>query len=202
MGTFGHIHAKTVDNTSSPGETVAAGGFQICNDLEGLISVLSVTITVSEHDLFESITTSSGQSSASSSAVDFTNVFTFQPPFSLDGRGGAEICALFDVTGRLHDNFTHHDEPPLVQAGILSPGVGRLDALALPILLVILIGRARWRLPLVVLVVIAAGAMPPGCGSGGRITSQQQLTQVVGTTHGETLGVDGVPVVIGQVSVE
>lgn len=208
--------------SGSPGQTVAAGSFMLNNTSSGAESVNSVTLTVSDPNLYSSLaltaTVSGTPHTVTVSPPTSSTVFTFSPALSVPAGGSASfsLSATISTTPamlerRRFEYATILDWPGAGGLGSLETGLGLL---ALVLMIVLPAVRRRTLILLALLMVLAASET--GCGSNSSATvslptatatpkpsSSQTVTSVSATASGGgTVTFTGLPASLGKVSLQ
>ena len=206
------------NGSGKPGSTVAGGTFSIANNTSGTELISSVTIGVSDPNLFSSMTLTAtiGGNQTVSGPVTPTSAtsFTFSPALSLP----AGQSASFALSTVISMNPAKNDRPRIqfAYAGIISVpgGKGGGSGGFIPLLVgfallgIGLLGASeRKRLTVAafaaLIVVVALGAAGCGGSSGGGTTTSFSSTQTVQgamvTLGGTTQTVGGLPATLGKI---
>lgn len=177
------------------------------------VSIASVSVSVGNAGIFDSLTLSGsapgGSSDASLPLASGANAASFSSIQLSDGQS-----ATFTLNGTVTSNppastggLSRWSSGHFKQASMLSPGPGgALSMVVLGLLMIAALactGKLRRRHLIMLAVWMVMAAAVAGCGNGGSASSDQQVTAISATSSsGGTVNVTGLPMDMGTITLE
>jgi hypothetical protein len=211
--TLGASLSSTGTQTLAAGSSFSNGGTVTvtASGVSGTVTFSSVTVSVSNAGVFDSLTlNASSPNGSESDDVPLTNGDNTITLSTISLSNGQ--VATFTLTGTVSSspssvNLVRRQLHRFETASMLSSGPGGAFTMLLMGLIAFVLlaanGRLRRRHMIALAVWLVMAAAVAGCGNGGSASSDQQFSTVSATAStGATINVTGLPVDMGTISVQ